>query len=104
MAATRKATGNRSPARPAAWPVSAKIPAPIMTPVPSDTAPGRLRLPATSLCPPCSEVGMSLSCDGEWSIGIKVPVCCLCLAGSTASGLAYDGIAASGGDTTDPSA
>src|SRR5680860_1868280 len=40
--------GNRSPARPAAWPVMAKMPAPIMTPVPSDTAPMRLKLSGTS--------------------------------------------------------
>ena len=44
MAAIRKASGNSAPASSATCPVSAKMPAPIITPVPIATAPGRVRL------------------------------------------------------------
>lgn len=40
------ATGNDGPASSAIWPVNARMPAPITTPVPIATVPVRLRLPA----------------------------------------------------------
>ena len=45
-AASKKASGNRSPASSATCPVSTKIPAPIITPVPIAIVPHRLRLPS----------------------------------------------------------
>src|SRR5665811_1799239 len=67
MAATMNANGNRSPVKSAVCPVNAKIPAPIMTPVPSDTAPARLKLPGTSSgalrsIPFASSIGISWFC------------------------------------------
>ena len=44
-AAAMKATGKRPPASSATWPVRAKMPAPIMTPVPIAIEPVSVRLP-----------------------------------------------------------
>ena len=42
IAPATKESGNRGPASSAIWPVSANIPAPIITPVPMATPPARL--------------------------------------------------------------
>jgi hypothetical protein len=45
IAAAKKAKGNKAPANSATCPVSAKMPAPIITPVPIAIAPNRDKLP-----------------------------------------------------------